>query len=224
MRCSSVLLLSVLLAMPAADLLNDTLAKMDAAAAGFKGLTADVKKVAYTAVIQDENTDTGTMSVKRSKPHELRALIEIKKPDPKLVGFSDRTAQIYYPKTKTVQVVNLDKKSSTLVDQLLLLGFGSTSAEIGSGYNIKLGGPDNVNGQAAVRLELTPKSPEKLPGFTRIDLWISDSTGMAVQQKFLQTGGDYTMATYSNMKLVSNLPDAAVKLELPKDVHREIVH
>ena len=210
---------------PAADkLLQETFVRMDAAAASFKGLTADVRKVAYTAVIQEGSTDIGTMAVKRSKPHDLRALVNIKQPDPKQVGFSDHIALIYYPKTKTVQVAQLDKKSSTLVEQLLLLGFGSTSGEIESAYTVNLGGPDTVNGQKTVRIELTPKSPEKLAGFTRIDLWISDSSGLAVQQKLFQAGGDYTMATYSNMKLEANLPDSAVKLELPKDVHREILH
>lgn len=206
-----------------ADNLQQTFAKMDAAAVSFKGLTADVKKTAYTAVIQEESTDIGTMAVKRSKPHEFRALVDIKQPDPKQVGFSDHTLLIYFPKTKTVQVAQLDKRGSTLVDQLLLLGFGSTSAEIRSAYTVKPGGPETINGGKTVRLELTPKSPEKLPGVIRIDLWISDSTGLAVQQKFYQTGGDYTMATYSNVKLPANLPDSAVKLELPKDVHREIL-
>lgn len=209
---------------PADNLLQTAFARMDAAAASFKGLTADVKKVAYTAVIQEESADIGTMAVKRAKPHDLRALVDFKQPDPKQVGFSDHTVQIYYPKTKTVQVAQLDKKSSTVVEQLLLLGFGSTSAEIQSAYAVKLGGEETVNGQKTVRMELTPKSPEKLAGFTRIDLWISEETGMAVQQKLFQTGGDYTMATYSNMKLMANLSDSAVKLDLPKDVHREVLH
>jgi hypothetical protein len=44
---------------------------------------------------------------------------------------------------------------------------------------------------------------------------------MAVRQKFNEHGQDYVLAVYTNMKLVPNLPDSRVKLNVPKDAHRE---
>ncbi len=51
-------------------------------------------------------------------------------------------------------------KQSSLIDQFLLLGFGTTSSELRAGYDIKYAGEGTAGGQACARLELTPKSAE----------------------------------------------------------------
>jgi outer membrane lipoprotein-sorting protein len=221
----SVLLLAAVCAgaRPADDLLASTLAKIDQAAAQFKGMTANVSKTSHTEAFAANDTDTGTMAVKRTKGHELRALTHITAPDEKIVELNGHSGRIYYPKSNTVQIGSMDKKMTTMVDELVLLGFGSTSRDMQSAYNIKLGGEEMLNGQKAVRLELTPKKPERLPDITRIELWISPVTGMAVQQKYYEHGGDYILAEFTDMKLVPNLPDSAVTLSLPKDVHKDIL-
>jgi len=71
----------------------------------------------------------------------------------------------------------------------MLLGFGSNSKDLESAYSIRLGGPETVAGQEATRLELIPKSPDVLAHLKRVDLWISDAMGIAVQQKLYETGG-----------------------------------
>ncbi len=109
-----------------------------------------------------------------------------------------------------------------MVDQFLLLGFGSTSAEIQNAYEVKLGGPETVAGQKTVRLVLTPKSPEVLAKLTKVELWISDSLGIAVQQKFWEPGGDYEFTTYTNVKL--NPVPQELKWDIPKDAHKDILN
>lgn len=206
---------------PADDLLSATFARMDAAAAGFRGLSADVKKISHTEFLKQDDIDTGTMAVKRTRPHELRALVKIAAPDKKEVELNGHSAQVYYPKSNTVQIVNLDKRTAALVDQLLLLGFGSNSADLQSAYTVKLGGAETIDGEKTVRIVLTPKRPETQGDVVNIELWISDTTGMAVRQKFNERGGDYVMAIYTNIKLVPNLPDSSVKLNVPKNARRE---
>ena len=210
-------------ARPADDPLASTFAKMDAAAAAFKGLTADVKKVSHTEAFGADDVQSGTMTVRRAKPRELRALINITAPDEKQVELNGHSGQVYYPKTKTVQILNMDRKTTTMVDELLLLGFGSSSRDMETAYNIEFGGPETIDGQKTARLILKAKKPEKLPDIVSIELWISDSSGMAVQQKFHEHGGDYVLAVFTNMKPAPNLPDSAVKLNLPKDVHKEVL-
>jgi hypothetical protein len=205
-------------AMRADDLLASTFGKMDASAASFKGLTADVKKIAHNDFLKEDDVDSGTIVVKRSKPHELRAVVDITAPDKKQLELSGHTVQVYYPKSNTLQYGTLDKKTTALADQLLLLGFGSTSNDIQSAYNVTLGGLETVEGQKTVRILLVPKKPESLGDIVSIELWISE-TGLTVRQKFNQKGKDYLLATYTNMKLVNNLPDP--KLNVPKNAHRE---
>ena len=207
------------LASAAPDLLQETYARMDRAAADFKGLSADLRKDSYNAVISDSTVDTGTLVLKRPKPHEIRMLFAVKEPDPKTIAVNGRRAEIYYPKANTVEEYDLGKYKS-MVDEFLLLGFGNTSKELQSSYSVTLGGPDKVGNKKATRLELIPKSKEMLKNLSKVELWISDD-GMPVQQKFYWPGsGDYMLATYSNMKINPNLPDSAVTLNLPKGVSR----
>ncbi|MGB9455196.1 MAG: outer membrane lipoprotein carrier protein LolA [Bryobacteraceae bacterium] len=201
----------------AADDLQATFERMDRASATFKGLTADVTKVSHNAVLNEDDTFSGTMAVKHPKPHELRALVDIRQPDAKRVLLTGHQVEMYFPKTKTEQIIDLDKKGSAMVDQFLLLGFGSISAEIRKAYDVKFGGPETVAGQKTVRLVLTPKSPDVLAKLTKVELWISDTLGIAVQQKFWEPGGDYELATYTNVKLCS--PE--LKWDLPKGVQRQ---
>lgn len=204
----------------AANSLEATLAKMDQAAAGFTGLTADLRKVAYHEVLKDSDTDTGRLVLKRGKAHDIRMLLDIKEPDPKTYAFEPHKVEEYLPRAQTVQEYDPGKYKS-LIDQFLLLGFGSTSKEILSSYSISLGGPETIGSDKTTRLQLIPKSPEMLKYFNRVDLWISDATGLPVQQKFFAPGGDYNLATYSNMKINPNLADSDVRLNLPKGVKRE---
>ena len=197
-----------------------TLARMDDAAAKFKGLQADMQKIAHTAVINEDSVDAGTIAVKRPNPHDIRVLMNFLPPNPRQVMIAGVKGAIYYPGINTVQEYDLGK-SRSLVEQFMLLGFGSNSKDLESAYSIRLGGPETVAGQKATRIELIPKSQDVLEHLKRVDLWISDTMGIAVQQKLFEPGGDYLLATYTNIELRLNLPDSAVKLNLPKNVKWE---
>ena len=54
-----------------------------------------------------------------------------------------------------------------------------------------------------MRIELTPKSPDVLAHLKKVELWI-DAKGVAIQQKFYEPGGDYSVATYTNIKTDAN--------------------
>jgi outer membrane lipoprotein-sorting protein len=206
---------------PAADSsLAATLARMDEAAARFKGLQADMQKIAHLAVINEDTVEAGTIAVKRLKPYDIRVRIDFQSPNPRQVAIAGVKGAMYYPGINTVQEYDLGK-SRSLVEQFMLLGFGSNSKDLKSAYSIGLGGPDTVAGQKTTRLELIPKSQDVLEHLKRVDLWISDTMGIAVQQKLYEPGGDYLLTTYTNIKLRLNLPDSAVKLDLPKSVKRE---
>jgi outer membrane lipoprotein-sorting protein len=146
---------------------------------------------------------------------------DIKEPNLKQVAFDARTGQVYYPKSRTVDIYEIAKYKKQ-ADQILLLGFGTTSKEMADSYQIALGGTETVTGQKTTRLVLTPKADEM--HLQKVELWISDTTGLPVQQKLYwpgPNGGDYDLATYSNMQVNTNLPESAVKLELPKGVKKE---
>ncbi len=205
----------------APDPLEAALGGMDKAAAKFKGLSADVVKVAHDAVLNEDDSFTGTIAVRRPRARELTFVLDILQPDPKKVRLTGHKLEMYYPKKNEMQIVDLDKKGSKVVDQFMLLGFGSTSDELRSAYKLEFGGAETVAGQKCVRLVLTPKSPEVLAKLPKFELWLSGSLGIAVQQKLWEPGGDYEMATYTNIRLGAS---GELKWDVPKDAKKVVLN
>lgn len=204
-----------------AQTLKDVMARMDKSAPSFKSMTADIHRDMYTAVVNDESKDSGTIKVKREKG-DTRMLIELSGPDAKAVSFDGKIASVYYPKIKTVQEYDAGDKRN-IIDDFLLLGFGSSSTELAAKYDVSFVGVENIDGKPTGHLQLVPKTQEVLRRLKRADLWISDTLGIPVQQKlFWPGGGDFMLVTYSNMKL--NPPGSEtgnLKLKLPNGVHIE---
>jgi outer membrane lipoprotein-sorting protein len=217
-RLAFALLLWPAWAKPAEDL-DAVLARIDRAGAAFRGMSARVNRLSHTAVINEDNADSGTMLLKRTKPRDMRMLVDLTQPDPKTVAFQGRKVDVYYPKIQTVQEFDVGK-SRELLDQFFLIGFGTSRADLERAYHIRLLGPDTVEGQKTERLELVAKSKEVLQHLTKFELWISEE-GYPVQQKFYLPGGDYMLVTYSDMKINPDLPDSALKLHLPRGVKWE---
>jgi outer membrane lipoprotein-sorting protein len=200
--------------------LEATFARMNSVAATFKGLTASLRQLKHTAVINEDEVDTGKVTVKRASRKDSRTLIEYLTPAPRKAYIGGNKAQIYYPKTNLVQEWDLGK-SATIRDELMMLAFGSNSREITGAYSVTLGGPDTAAGQKATRIVLIPKNKDLANLFPKVELWISDETGLTVQQKLQDgRGGDWLLATYTDIQL-SNPPDSAVKLNVPRNAKIE---
>jgi outer membrane lipoprotein-sorting protein len=200
---------------------NEILAKMDQSAGAFNSMSANLRKVQHTEVINDNSEESGTILLKREKgARDLTSLVNFTKPDNRTIALRDKKAEIYYPKMNTVQEYNLARYSD-LVDQFMLVGFGTAGKELAANYDIKLVGEENVAGKAAVKLELTPKTAARRQQLKRFDLWVADGGAYPVQQRFVQPSGDYTMFTYSDVKLNAPVSDEALRLKLPKNVKRE---
>jgi outer membrane lipoprotein-sorting protein len=194
-------------------------ARMDSAAARFKGMRADIRRVARLEVIKEDTVENGKIAVRRPALKDLRMLILIDPPNEKKVLIAANKVEIYYPKMNTVQEYEIGK-SGSLKDQLLSLSFGSTSKELLSAYSVTLGPSETIAGQPTARLDLVPKDKELLKHYPKIQLWISDESGVTVQQKLNEPAGDYNQATYTNIQL-ANLSEADVKLDIPRDAIRE---
>lgn len=217
-------ILGLCLALPLLSAQGETLesiyTRMDKAAASFKDMSAKIRRVSHTAVINEDTIDSGTMLLKRNKPKDIRMLVNLVEPDPKSVMLQGRKLDMYYPKMQTVQEFDLGKNRA-LLDQFFLIGFGTNSRELENAYTIRLLGTEDIGSQKTARLELTPKSKEVLQHLKKFELWIADSSGYPAQQKFYLPGGDYMLVTYSDLKVNPDLTDSALKLKLPKGVKFE---
>lgn len=199
--------------------LQATLARMDGAAAKYKGMKASITKIQHVEVMKQDDTENGTIAARRTTSKDLRMLIKIAPPNPKQVLLLPAKAEIYYPKMNMVEEYELGKVSN-MKDQLLRLSFGSTSREMLSAYTVSAGPSETVGGQKATRLDLVPKDKQLASAFPKIQLWISDEIGVAVQQRIIDPTGDYQQATYTEIQF-ANVSDADVRLDIPKDAKRE---
>jgi outer membrane lipoprotein-sorting protein len=154
--------------------------------------------------------------LKRIKLNDTRIRIDFTSPRQQILTVGGSKAYSFEPKTNVAQEYDLGKYKG-VVDQGMLLGFGSNSSELRSAYTVTLGGADSINGEKTTRIVLVPKDKKVLAEIKKCEVWISDK-GWTVQQKFYQSGGDYVLSTYSAMKLNPIIADKDLKLELPKGV------
>ena len=202
------------------DSLQDVLARMDQAAASFQSMTAKSTVVQHTDVINENDTESTNVVMKKVGPNLVEGLLDFTEPAnaKRTVSFSSRQAKIYYPKLKTIEVYDLGTFGEQ-IDQFIMIGFGTSGAELARSYIVKLVGEDSVSGQAAIKLELLPKSEDAKKYVTKIELWVPDhGAPYPVQEKILEPSGDYRLITYSDTKINPPLKADAVKLKVPAGV------
>ena len=223
MRLKAAIVMAVLLPAaalpPSANSVDEVLARMDQAAPSFKAFSADLQSVTYTAVIQESENESGKILLKRNK-REMAMLVEFTAPNQKSVAVHDRKAEIYYPKRQTVEEYDIGQYRA-LLDQFMLIGFGTSGKELATAYDMRVLGSDTVAGTATTRLELVPKSAEVLKNLKKLELWVPDTAAYPLQQKIYLGGGDYKLFTYTNVKMNPALSDSDLKLKLPKNTKRE---
>src|SRR6202789_4158371 len=88
----------------AGDAVQQILARMDKAANEFKTMTAQVTHVDHTDVLNDNTTESGTVTMKKVQPGEVQERVDFTVPDRKTITFEKRHVQEYLPKINTLQV------------------------------------------------------------------------------------------------------------------------
>ena len=217
--CLTLLALTPVVAAPGLDL-DTVLAKMDAAAAKFESMQADITRLKYMALLEEESTESGEIFVRKEKSDKVTMVINFKEPYVQHVSVSGNKVELYKPRIAQVEEYDITKHRDSF-QQAFLLGFGTSADYLRKNYDLRLLGDDEVAGQTTVKLELIPKSEDARKRFPKLELWISTETWQTVQQRPYQTGGhDYRVFTYTNIKLNPQLPDKVFKLDIPKKVKR----
>jgi len=191
--------------------LEPVLAQMDAAARNFKTTEASVVWDQYQKVIDEAETQKGRIYFRR-EGGEIQMAADFVEPDNKYVLYSGGKIQVYQPKIDQVNEYSPGKNRSD-VESYLVLGFGGSGHDLLKSYDVKFLGRETVNGIAAGKLELIPKSIRLRNVISRILLWIDPARGISVQQQLFEPGGDYRLARYSEIQINQKLPENAFKLK-----------
>lgn len=201
-----------------AESMADVLARMDRAAGEFRSLSATMKRIHYTAVLSETETMDGTVRLKRVKGATV-GVLEFKQPETRTIFINGKSVQVFYPKANTVEIYDASKYTSSM-EQIILLGFGTSSMELKKSYDIKDGGPQKLNGTDTTRLELTPKSAELKKLITKIEMWIPEGQSNPLRVKFGEPSRNFEQVDYSDIKANPALPDSAFELKLPANVKK----
>jgi outer membrane lipoprotein-sorting protein len=210
------LLLCVLLAAALAvadppDKLESVLTRMDQTAATFKTAQADFVWDQYQKVVDETDTQAGTIYFRRSGS-DLQMAANISKPEQKYVLFSKGDVSIYQPRIDRVTKYSAGKNKADF-ESFLVLGFGGRGHDLAKTFDVKYVGDENVQGTATSKLELVPKTQKGRNIFAKIVLWIDLGRGVSVQQQFFEPSGDYRLAKYTNIKLNEKINDDVFKLK-----------
>jgi outer membrane lipoprotein-sorting protein len=196
--------------------IEGVLGMMDRAAQDFHTLTADLEHVKYTAVVKDTSSETGHIFVRRDE----KMRIDIAKPDPRTILRTGDNLFVFNPKINRVEEYNLGKNRQ-MVDQYVLLGFGTKGENIKKGYLVSVVGEEDLDNKRTMVLELTPKSDEIRNQISKIQMWVDEASWLPVQQKFFEAGsGDYFLFHYTNEMKNLKVSDSQFKQDWPKGVTR----
>ena len=195
-------------------------ARMDQTAPLFATVSAKLKKSSYTKVIDDTTMESGTILIKRIKPGETRVKIDFTGQDKRSALFHDRKYEVYLPKLNVVQQYDL-KQYGSLVDQFMLLGFGTSGKSLSQNYTMKALKQEELAGRQTTRIELIPNSKEAREHLLKIEMWIPEGKSYPIQQRLHFPSGNHDTVIYSDLKLNEPLADKDLKLDVPKGVKTE---
>src|SRR5664279_5496908 len=150
--------------------LDRVLTQMDAAARNFRTTEASVAWDQYQKVIDETDTEKGKIYFRR-EGSEIQMAADFVEPDKKYVIYSGGKVQVYQPKIDQVNEYNPGKNRD--LESFLVLGFGGSGHDLLKSYEVKFLGSETVNGIAAEKLDLTPKSARLKNNIARIVLWLS---------------------------------------------------
>jgi outer membrane lipoprotein-sorting protein len=196
--------------------LDAVLRQLDNEAKQFRALTANIERTKVTVVVNDRAIEAGQIWVRRDD----RMLIEFTQPDKRTILRRGDELAVYNPRINRVEEFDLGRHRA-LVDQFLLLGFGTSGSDLRKGYLTTLLDEKVENGKRVIWLELTPRSDDIRNHITKIHLWIDQSTWLPVRQKFFEPGsGDYLEVHYTSVVRNPRIPDSRFRPSWPRDATR----
>lgn len=200
--------------------LDQVLAAMDQNAKTFRGAEASFTAKMWNSVINAfvPPDDIGKIYLRKTGSG-IEASAIYSQPRDKQIIFSGDKLEIY----QNGQVNSYDASAHhDELETFLVLGLGSSGADMRNSFDIKDQGPETVESFDTEKLELVPKSASVLVHVPKIILWIDAKLGVSRQQQiYVENQGDYRLATYSDIALNRNLPKNAFKM---KASQKTVIH
>ena len=126
--------------------------------------------------------------------------------------YKDGKLQVYQPKIEQVMEYSAGANQQEL-ESLMVLGFGGSGQDLKKSYDVTYQGEEKINNISTAKLQLIPKNDKLRGNLPQIILWIDLANGISVQQKLMQTQGDYRLAKYSAIKVNAKINNDVFRLK-----------
>jgi outer membrane lipoprotein-sorting protein len=194
-----------------ASALDSVMRKMDETSAHFQTAQADFVFDQYQKVVDETDTQKGTVYYRKAG-QQIEMMAEFTDPDKKFVLYKNGKLQVYQPKIEQVMEYSAGANQQEL-ESLMVLGFGGSGQDLKKSYDVTYQGEETVNNISTAKLQLIPKNDKLRGNLPQIILWIDLANGISVQQKLMQTQGDYRLAKYSAIKVNAKINNDVFRLK-----------
>jgi outer membrane lipoprotein-sorting protein len=195
--------------------LQKVIGELNAAAAKFSSAQAEFTWDQFTAVVQEHETQTGTIYFERKKGVTRMAAYlkqDNGKDAPKTVIYDRGEVNFYEPTIKQLTTVRAGANRGQF-ESFLTLGFGGSGTDLEANWKVSLLGTENMDGVTVAKLDLVPKEQKVLDMFTHVTIWVEPRRGISHKQIFYQPTGDLRTATYKNIRYNTTLAAEVFQLK-----------
>jgi outer membrane lipoprotein-sorting protein len=219
----ALLCLGLMISLPGSSRAQDSpdlqkvIAQLNSAATKFVSAQADFTWDQFTAVVQEHETQTGTIFFERKKGVTRMAAYlkqDNGKDAPKTVIYDGGEVNFYEPTIKQLTTVRAGANRGQF-ESFLTLGFGGSGKDLEANWKVTLVGSENMDGVTVAKLDLVPKEQKVLDMFTHVTIWVEPSRGISHKQIFYQPSGDLRTATYKNIQYNKPLASGIFQLKPP---------
>ena len=198
----------------AADL-PTVLSRMNAASTQYQGMTAKIRWVKYTKLVDDTDVESGDVWVKKDPKGPVQLRIAFTEPVRKQIRVEETTVELFNEAINQIEEYDLKANGNQLYEGLLL-GYGVSGDDLKQRYDIKIAAEESIDGQPAVKLAMIPKNEEDRLAGKSVEMWISTQSWQPLQQKALEHSGDYRLVSYSGVKINPAVKAADLALDVSR--------
>lgn len=180
--------------------LQDILKQMDASAAKFQDVQADIAVDNYTAVVKDHETEKGITAFRRvNGAMQMAMVLDKGQPGERDILYKDGELDFYQPGTKQETIASAGANKAEY-DSLLATGFGASGKDLAAQWDVTFQGMETIDGVQTAKLDLVSKQANIRNNFSHITIWVDPSRDISLKIVMLQPSGDSRTATYTNIR------------------------
>lgn len=195
--------------------LDAVLAQMDAAAKNFHSAQADFQWDQYERVVDNTDTQKGTVYFLRSGDATQMAA-QVKQfngqPDAKDIVYKKGVLQFYQPAIDQMTVLHAGNKKQRF-ESFLTLGFGGGGSDLEKNWTITDQGTETIDGIKTVKLDLVGKQASVRNMFPHVTIWVDPARAISLKQQFFEPSGDIRTAFYRNIRYNRKIASSVFRIK-----------